>query len=78
MSSAERADRCCSDNFPIAFSAEDRTVAGDLIITELKRNICESSTSRTSPERKRRALARARRGLYLKLRLIRLSAARFR
>lgn len=28
-----------SDNFPIAFSAEDRTVAGDLIITELKRNM---------------------------------------
>ena len=28
-----------SDNFPIAFSAEDRTVAGDLIIAELKRNM---------------------------------------
>lgn len=28
-----------SDNFPQAFSAEDRTVSGDLIITELKRKM---------------------------------------
>lgn len=28
-----------SDNFPQAFSAEDRTVTGDLVITELKRNM---------------------------------------
>lgn len=28
-----------SDNFPKAFSAEDRTVVGDLIISELKRNM---------------------------------------
>lgn len=28
-----------SDNFPQAFSAEDRTVSGDLVITELKRNM---------------------------------------
>lgn len=28
-----------SDNFPKAFSAEDRTVTGDLVITELKRNM---------------------------------------
>lgn len=28
-----------SDNFPQAFSAEDRTVTGDLIITEIKRNM---------------------------------------
>ena len=28
-----------SDNFPQAFSAEDRTVTGDLVITEFKRNM---------------------------------------
>ena len=28
-----------SDNFPQAFSAEDRTVTGDLVITELKRKM---------------------------------------
>jgi len=28
-----------SDNFPKSFSAEDRTVTGDLVITELKRNM---------------------------------------
>lgn len=28
-----------SDNFPKAFSAEDRTVVGDLVITELKRRM---------------------------------------
>lgn len=28
-----------SDNFPQAFSAEDRTVTGDLVITEIKRNM---------------------------------------
>ena len=28
-----------SDNFPQAFSAEDRTVTGDLVITELKRRM---------------------------------------
>ena len=28
-----------SDNFPQAFSAEDRTVAGDLLITEIKRRM---------------------------------------
>lgn len=28
-----------SDNFPKAFSAEDRTVVGDLVINELKRNM---------------------------------------
>lgn len=28
-----------SDNFPQAFSAEDRTVVGDLVITELKRRM---------------------------------------
>ena len=28
-----------SDNFPMAFSAEDRTVSGDLIITEIKRHM---------------------------------------
>ena len=28
-----------SDNFPLAFSAEDRTVVGDLVITELKRKM---------------------------------------
>ena len=28
-----------SDNFPKAFSAEDRTVVGDLVITELKRKM---------------------------------------
>ena len=28
-----------SDNYPLAFSAEDRTVTGDLVITELKRNM---------------------------------------
>ena len=28
-----------SDNFPVAFSAEDRTVSGDLIITEIKRHM---------------------------------------
>ena len=28
-----------SDNFPQAFSAEDRTVVGDLVITELKRKM---------------------------------------
>ena len=28
-----------SDNFPKAFSAEDRTVVGDLVITDLKRRM---------------------------------------
>ena len=28
-----------SDNYPLAFSAEDRTVTGDLVITELKRRM---------------------------------------
>ena len=28
-----------SDNYPVAFSAEDRTVTGDLVITELKRRM---------------------------------------
>ena len=28
-----------SDNFPNAFSAEDRTVVGDIVISELKRNM---------------------------------------
>ena len=28
-----------SDNFPKGFSAEDRTVTGDLVITEIKRNM---------------------------------------
>ena len=28
-----------SDNFPLAFSAEDRTVVGDLVIAELKRKM---------------------------------------
>lgn len=28
-----------SDNYPLAFSAEDRTVTGDLIITEIKRRM---------------------------------------
>ena len=28
-----------SDNFPQAFSAEDRTVTGDLVITEFKRRM---------------------------------------
>ena len=28
-----------SDNFPVSFSAEDRTVSGDLIITEIKRHM---------------------------------------
>ena len=28
-----------SDNFPEAFSAEDRTVVGDMVITDLKRKM---------------------------------------
>ena len=32
-----------SDNFPLAFSAEDRTVVGDLVITELKRKMASPS-----------------------------------